>query len=768
MSLNNNTPSNNMNTPPNTSSSSSTNTSSNNLPPPPSLVMNGSIDDPMVMMQMIQQCMQLNNTNPNQNNSNQNIDPMMMMKMLQMFGGIQPPQPPVASMLLAPTPPSSSSSTANNSTTASSSKQSPSMQQRSPSPPPRPSSPTVIEQDDEGSIPADILLAQKYNLVEKKKRKMRCGKKRGPQEEFIFHLKLEQDKKKKRRNAKLLANAAAAQQQQQQQPTSSSSSSLPNAASSTSVSNSKASSSETPSKQKKSSSSSLGGTELKTKQRKTTKKIEATKKSKSTENAEAMAQSSSNNTGTTTESNTAPISSSTPSLSSLPPSMGSNNFINNIPSDLLMPKLTPSTNVNSTTITPSSSSTGNFLNEELDYSSWQDVPQFPEISNPYPPLQQKPKGCFYGDKSRGKKVHKVPISQSSSRLQIINHRKKNSVIGSIIDILGDDKSIMNHTIPSMVTLLDGFIVKVNEAMKDMLGFSNVGEIEFQAMVQNFLHPQDVIKHDILLLQMLSTNTDSCKHPIRFVNRIGKCVLLATEFCCIRNELGLPQWIVIRLSQPNLKISNIEEYVPQSQLEFLRPDYDLNVITRESLLQDSSFTFQQMFLKILERLFGSKQPTCFYDRNAVILWNNERFDNLFSANRKSFFGRRLYDIPEMKGTIMEILANTVLLDLPDKLEAQMSPDSSQSSESNLKMNCYGQKVTESNGSVFGYVWMFSICQEEAAATVATTPAQEESTVAMTPQPLPSDTFGSPGAEYNFFDNVSNGDSIFEGWYKKPDK
>ncbi|KAG2373611.1 hypothetical protein C9374_011900 [Naegleria lovaniensis] len=754
MSLNNNNPSNNTNTP-NTSSSSST--SSNNLPPPPSLVMNGPMDDPMVMMQMIQQCMQLNNANPNQNSPNiQNVDPMMMMKMLQMFGGMQPPQPHVSSMLLNPLP--SSSSTTNNSTSASS-KQSPNAQQRSPSPPPRPSSPTIIEQDDEASIPADILLAQKYNLVEKKKRKMRCGKKRGPQEEFIFHLKLEQDKKKKRRN-KLMGNTGSTQQQQ---PTTSSSTSLPNTASTTSVSNTKTSSSET-SKQKKSSSASLGGTELKTKQKKTTKKIEATKRSKSTEDAEAMAKSSASNTGASTESITAPISSSTSSLSSIPISMGSNNFINNIPSDLLMPKLTPSTNVNST-ITPTPSA-GNFLSEELDYSSWQDVPQFPEFSNPYPPLQQKPKGCFYGDKSKGKKVHKVPINQSSSRLQIINNRKKNSVIGSIIDILGDDKAIINHTIPSMVTLLDGFIVKVNEAMKDMLGFSNVGELEFQAMAQNFLHPQDIIKHDILLLQMLSTNTDSCKHPIRFVNRIGKCLLLTTEFCCIRNELGLPQWIVIRLSQPNIKMPSTEEYIPHSQLEFLRPDYDLNVITRESLLQDSSFTFQQMFLKILERLFGSKQPTCFYDRNAVILWNNEQFDSLFNATRKSFFGRRLYDIPEMKGTIMEILANTVLLDLPDKLEAQMSPDSSQFINSNLKMNCYGQKVTENNGSVFGYVWMFSIFQEESTAM---TPTQEETAVAMTPQPLPSETFGSPGAEDNMFDNVSNSDSFFEGWYnKKTDK
>jgi len=92
--------------------------------------------------------------------------------------------------------------------------------------------------------------------------------------------------------------------------------------------------------------------------------------------------------------------------------------------------------------------------------------------------------------------------------------------------------------------------------------------------------------------------------------------------------------------------------------------------------------------------------------------------------------------------MEILTNTVLVDFPDKLEAQMSPDerSAHIYDRRLKMNCYGQKVTENNGIVFGYVWMFSVIRDEQVAE-STADATSTANTDFITSPVSDNMFGN---------------------------
>jgi hypothetical protein len=92
--------------------------------------------------------------------------------------------------------------------------------------------------------------------------------------------------------------------------------------------------------------------------------------------------------------------------------------------------------------------------------------------------------------------------------------------------------------------MDGLLIKVNQVFTKLIGYEKNEDLEFQSMIQDFIHPQDVKIHDLLLLKMLSSNIDTKKSEMGFVNINCKSTPLLTEMCCIRNEMRLPQWIVM--------------------------------------------------------------------------------------------------------------------------------------------------------------------------------------------------------------------------------
>ncbi|KAL9649661.1 hypothetical protein ABK040_003338 [Willaertia magna] len=804
--------SNNSNNNKNSSLQQENNQPSNSSNTPPSIT----AEDPMMMMKMIQQCMQMNNntspspnltpTIPNSttippNTGNNPMDQVAMFKMFQMFNngvtngvpmGIPPTSISTSNNLL-----STNQQQANNGYFTTNQMVPPYVTQhktgdnsiyninnmnnnvnqyissptssRSNSPPPRPSSPTILQNSNPLENNVDLELSQKYNLVEKKKRKMRCGKKRGPQEQFIFHLKLEQDKRKKRKNKNQqqtlgtvastttlsssqsngnvpgLINTEPITVQNNIMPLSGNLGVHPQATSnnnnisSTVISNNN--NSHPPLKRANSSSTSLGTT-IKTKQRKATKKVEAakTKLLKTPSNSSI-------------QSNNSKVSSA-------------NNTNDNI-----------------------NSSFENFLDNDEIEKLWDEVqPQYgidplPSIinnkSNNTLLQQQRPRGCYYGDKSKTKKVQRIPVSQTNPRQQIIgNYRKKgtNPVISSLMNILNDNNDSFNFTIPCAITLLDGLIIKVNEAMKEMIGFKFLNEMENCKMIQSFIHPNDLMKNDLFLLQMLSTNNDTGKNSIRFVNRNGRASSFLMEVTYIRNDMGLPQWVVLRiLNNEGININANNEVINQSYMnldlyytEQLTIDEmnDLNQFVNRNkadlyptinvghdiLANNRVNSFQQLFINLLDRLFLSKQPTCFYDRNGTILWNNERFESLFKVKRKSFIGRKVFDISEMKNSVIEFLAQSVLAEFPEKLEAQsmiqnvvtISKSTNMPVNNKCKVHCYGQKVTEGNGSILGYVWLFSIIPDTTENEMSSNTAlNEENTslqqVQYIQQQLPEESF-----------------------------
>jgi PAS domain-containing protein len=291
---------------------------------------------------------------------------------------------------------------------------------------------------------------------------------------------------------------------------------------------------------------------------------------------------------------------------------------------------------------------------------------------------------------------------------VITHQSAtpmNGVITSIIEAIAQD----NNVVPTIVTMVDGCVLKTNNALNKMLASSQGLMAPQRTMIQNMIHPEDMAIHHIQLLKLLASNTDTSRYELRLVNTDFRAIKTMIEVVCIRNDNALPQWLIIRvLSAMELN-------------EFVRPDLmnqqQCNCTHHEQeagMMKDlctPTLSLDEMFLGVLERTLFKSQPALYVDAVGTIAWNNPAFDSLFGMSGRPFVGKQTLEISELKGTPIEMLSRVVLMDQQEKWEAQICPTNILAlGPRALKINI--QKISNNTDGTHGYLWMLSIVEEQA--------------------------------------------------------
>jgi len=513
----------------------------------------------------------------------------------------------------------------------------------------------------------------KYNLVEKKKRKVRSGKKRGPQEQFIFHLKLEEQKKKR------------AKQQTRNTMPQPFIPTIPNY---------------TP---------PVLPQQILPRQHGIIPTTQPQSQPFQTQSNEKFSTAQTMNYSPTLNQT---INPNIPLTSqNIPPAhlqQFSNQFNQSFnPQDFynqILQNYHPTSSVKSPQFHRQTTQTVLPQNQSTLPSKQQKIEEPEELN------LQNYRFPLTTDNQTQNQTRNIPLDTSEEReiqnttqlhQATINYQRqrRNSIIYSIVTGLHQAKS------PTTVTLTDGCIVKTNEAFCVLLGYT-AKQLE-STMIQNIIHPDDKNINNLLLLQMLAANSDTCTHDIRLVTGSRRVIKVVQEVCCIRNNNGIPQWLVTRMTSHQL----LDEYVPEDKMNYQRCICHHKSDCDRVLFNEEPAPFCEMFVGVLERLFGLSQPTCFFDAESVILWNNDSFDTLFGVKGRPFIGRKATEIDHMKGTAMEILTKSVLQEQPPTLECQFVPTTCPSLGKKLAVRCYGQRIDKQDGSLFGYLWLFAIISHD---------------------------------------------------------
>lgn len=255
--------------------------------------------------------------------------------------------------------------------------------------------------------------------------------------------------------------------------------------------------------------------------------------------------------------------------------------------------------------------------------------------------------------------------------------------------------------PLFVSLLDGCILKVNSVFTKLIEYTSE-EME-STMIQNIIHPDDKNQANILILQMLSTNSDSVTHDVRYMTPFGRVILCVQEVTAIRNQYQSVQWLSYKI----LSSKQLEEIVRGDRIGVQSCVCD----HKSQYYMDEKYeSFEELFCMSLERFFYISQPCCFYDHSGLILWNNDSFDQLFGGKERQFVNKKTSEIEAIKGTAMDILAKSVLEEQPEKLECQFVPQSNLITKK-MSVKCSGYKFEQSDSSLFGYLWVFEILDPE---------------------------------------------------------
>jgi hypothetical protein len=277
----------------------------------------------------------------------------------------------------------------------------------------------------------------------------------------------------------------------------------------------------------------------------------------------------------------------------------------------------------------------------------------------------------------------------------------NGVISSIVDAIAQD----NNVVPTIVTMVDGCVLKANNALNKLLASSNGLPTPQRTMVHNILHPEDMSIHHIQLLKLLASNSDTSKYEIRMVNVDCRAIKVTMEVVCIRNDNALPQWLVIRV------LSAMETN------EFVRPELinqqqcSCQNHRQQDITPLPELTLDEMYLGELESKLFNGPPAVFMDNTGSISWNNSSFDQMFGISGRPFIGKNILEVSEMKGTPIELLSRAVLADQQEKWEAHISPTNIPSLGSKA-LKFMIQRISNTTDGTHGYLWLFSIVEEQA--------------------------------------------------------
>jgi PAS domain S-box-containing protein len=175
-------------------------------------------------------------------------------------------------------------------------------------------------------------------------------------------------------------------------------------------------------------------------------------------------------------------------------------------------------------------------------------------------------------------------SPSESSKTAEQKSQENSLVLSVIAALNQ----VNANIPTVVTVIDGCIIKANEAMCKLLGYSSS---EMQTlMMPNLICCEDKSKHNVKLLHMLAADAPVSNHHVRMIDSKGYIINVVKEVCCIRNDSGVPQWIITRITS----FERTNEYIDMNERELVHCICDHNKSSREKLLyNDASMPFHGM-------------------------------------------------------------------------------------------------------------------------------------------------------------------------------
>ena len=275
--------------------------------------------------------------------------------------------------------------------------------------------------------------------------------------------------------------------------------------------------------------------------------------------------------------------------------------------------------------------------------------------------------------------------------------------------LGEDNIVITNLISNLkqtngkyfVTLLDGCFVSVTNSFATLVGYT-IEELE-STKYPNIIHPYDRNMLSILIVKMLTSENESCTHDIRVVEPSGQVNLIVQEINAIRNKHGQFQWLVYKIlsQKPTIEIVN-HDIMNENYLSC----YSNHQSKRDKLLINfPKFSFEILLFNTLQYLFHSSQPTCFYDSESTILWNNSSFDTLFGGQNQSFIGLKAIELDSIKGTAMEVLTKSIIEEKPSELECQFIPTSTESKK--VAVKCVGHKIDIQYNNDHGFLWFFTI-------------------------------------------------------------
>jgi PAS domain S-box-containing protein len=305
------------------------------------------------------------------------------------------------------------------------------------------------------------------------------------------------------------------------------------------------------------------------------------------------------------------------------------------------------------------------------------------------PSHQKYQTPFEDDKNDSGLSLNLSLGESEPKTQ-----DNNMIISNIISNLEASNS------SSFVSLLDGCFVSVTSQFSSCVGYTPE-ELE-STMYQNIIHPDDRNMSNILIIKLLASDCESVTHDVRIVEPSGQVNLFVQEINAIRNKHGQFQCLVYRIisQKKTIEIVNHEEMNENYLFCF-----SYHQLKKEELLVNSPIlTFKEILFQTLQNLFHSSQPSCFYDSESVIIWNNYAFDTLFGGQNQNFIGRKATELESIKGTAMDILTKSILEEKPLELECQFVPSGGDSKNSAVK--CVGHKIDLINDE-YCFLWFFSM-------------------------------------------------------------
>lgn len=126
-------------------------------------------------------------------------------------------------------------------------------------------------------------------------------------------------------------------------------------------------------------------------------------------------------------------------------------------------------------------------------------------------------------------------------------------------VLAHALSPANAPTPTMVSLIDGCILRANESLCKLLNFQS--DVLETLVVPNLVHPDDRTRYNTQIVRMLATSAEFDTLNVRIVNSNGWIIKTQGEISCVKNEHSIPQWLVIRVLKHefvNEKVANMGE------------------------------------------------------------------------------------------------------------------------------------------------------------------------------------------------------------------